>query len=113
MEEDHRHHHEQKGLGAIFLIGIGIIFLLNNFGLLPINVWQILFRLWPVFLILAGVRILAGKSRSAELIVTILGLIVVTCIVMYGLSSTNPQFNRWWQSRMPGRQPQRIYIPQY
>jgi hypothetical protein len=36
----------------------GILFLLENFGFLKVNVWNLI---WPVFLIMLGVWIIAGK----------------------------------------------------
>ncbi len=44
---------------AIFLIVIGVVFLLSNLGFLPLNVWN---YLWPLFLILLGVMFLLGAS---------------------------------------------------
>jgi hypothetical protein len=44
--------------GGFFLIMLGIIFLLNNLGLLPWDVWNFLWKMWPLFLILSGLEIL-------------------------------------------------------
>ena len=44
---------------AIFLIVLGVLFLLSNLGLLPGEVWS---YLWPLFLILLGVLFLIGAS---------------------------------------------------
>ena len=51
-------------VGPIILIGLGIVFLLNNLGMLDWNVWDVIFRLWPVLIIAAGLEILLGR-RSA------------------------------------------------
>jgi uncharacterized membrane protein YeaQ/YmgE (transglycosylase-associated protein family) len=47
--------------GVVFAI-IGIAYLLEAFG-----VWQVEFRIWPVFLIAVGaVILLGGRHRSRE-----------------------------------------------
>ena len=44
----------------IFLIGAGVMLLLNNLGLLSWQVWTALLRLWPALLITAGIDLLIG-----------------------------------------------------
>ncbi len=44
---------------GLFLVGLGLIFLLNNFGFTSINFSQI----WPLFLIIPGIFILMGFHR--------------------------------------------------
>lgn len=48
-------------VGPVILIGLGIIFLLNNLGYLDWNVWEIIFRLWPVMLVAVGLDLLFGR----------------------------------------------------
>lgn len=45
----------------VVLIGFGTIFLLNNLGYLSWDIWTTLWRVWPVFLIAAGVDLLVGR----------------------------------------------------
>ena len=47
------HKHRPSLLGALIWIGIGVLFLLQNFGFGP-NVWSLARRYWPVLLILLG-----------------------------------------------------------
>ena len=46
------------------LITAGIVFLLNNLGLLPWEVWATLLSLWPVLLIAIGLDILIGRRST-------------------------------------------------
>jgi hypothetical protein len=69
---------------AIFLIFLGTIFLLNTTGILPWNVWFYIFNFWPVFLILAGLRLILGKSLISTIILAIVALIAFLWI---GLSA--------------------------
>jgi hypothetical protein len=60
-------------VGPVILISLGVIFLLNNLGLLDWGVWQSVLRLWPVLLIAAGLDLLIGRrSALGSLIVAIL-----------------------------------------
>jgi hypothetical protein len=56
---------QRNGLaGPVFLIGLGVVFLLNNFGNLPWNAWELILHLWPVLIIAIGLDIIIGR-RSA------------------------------------------------
>lgn len=64
--------------GATFGIGFGVIFLLHNFGQLAWNAWDMLFRLWPLFIVAIGLDLLLGKrsiwlGMLGALIILLLG----------------------------------------
>ncbi len=64
-------------IGPTILIGLGIVFLLNNMGVLDWNVWEVIFRLWPVLLIAAGLDFLIGRrSIWGSLLALVLTLAV-------------------------------------
>jgi hypothetical protein len=48
-------------VGPLILISLGVIFLLNNLGVLDWSVWEILLRLWPAILIAAGLDLILGR----------------------------------------------------
>lgn len=56
----------QRGdlVGPLMLVGLGVIFLLNNLGVLEWDIWWTILRLWPVLLVAAGIDLLIGR-RSA------------------------------------------------
>jgi hypothetical protein len=45
----------------MILIGLGIVFLLNNLGILSWSIWETLLRLWPVLLVAAGLDLILGR----------------------------------------------------
>ncbi len=62
----------------IILIGVGVIFLLYNMGLITGNPWPMIFNLWPVLLIVIGLDVLLGRRSAAGSIVSaVLALLVV------------------------------------
>lgn len=70
----------QEGVtGAAFLIGVGTVFLLGNFGYLEMSVWQVLLTLWPVMLLGIGIDILIGRRRSLWL--NLLGFLVMIVLI--------------------------------
>jgi hypothetical protein len=77
MEEKRR----KRGspLGAVLLILIGVILLLNVLGMLDWNIWWSIVRLWPVLLIAAGLELLLGRWWWGSLLSTILvvGVVIV------------------------------------
>lgn len=69
----------------LLLIVAGIIFLLNNFGILPWSVWSTLATLWPVILILFGLDIAIGRRGGAltgVLTVFVLAAVIVGAMVL-------------------------------
>lgn len=76
----------------VILIGAGVVFLLNNLGVVGWNVWGTLWRLWPVLLIAAGLDILIGRrsllgsALVALLLVVVLGLAIGLGLPQWGNS---------------------------
>ena len=59
-------------VGPVILVGLGVLFLLNNFGVLSWGIWMTLLRLWPILLIAVGLDILVGRrSLLGSLLVTL------------------------------------------
>jgi hypothetical protein len=73
-------------LGALIIIFVGIIFLLNNLGILPWEMWRQFWKFWPILLILFGIEMIFGRSRWAQIIVGIVVILFLLGIVWYFLS---------------------------
>ncbi|HUD20568.1 MAG TPA: DUF5668 domain-containing protein [Candidatus Saccharimonadales bacterium] len=89
----HRHHH--SFVWAFILIALGMIFLFNNFGLLPWGVWDTLWRLWPVLLIIWGLQTIFGRSWWGQLIVAILTLALLAAVIAFIMSTYNVTLDTW------------------
>lgn len=83
-----RRHYRGGFVWPIILIGAGIVFLLNNLGMVGWNVWETLLRLWPVLLIAAGLDILVG--RRFPIGSALLGLLLIAVLV-FAVQGTLPQ----------------------
>ncbi len=65
-------------VGPVLLIGLGLILLLRNMGLLDWNVWEIISRLWPVLLVIAGLDMLIGhRSVWGSLLALVLTAAII------------------------------------
>ncbi len=51
-------------LFAVVLVFLGLAFLIYNFKLTPTGFWGVLWRFWPVLLILIGLKTLIGSGHS-------------------------------------------------
>jgi hypothetical protein len=60
------------------LIGLGLVFLLNNLGMVSWDVWDIIVRFWPILLIAIGLDILIGRR---SILGSLLGLAVMLVVV--------------------------------
>lgn len=69
-------------LGPVILIGLGVIFLLNNLGLLEWDVWWTLLRIWPVFLIAIGIDLLFGRRSTWG---SLLALVLIVAVFAVGI----------------------------
>ncbi len=63
----------------IILIGAGIVWLLFNLGIIPPEGFSVLFRLWPLILIVIGLDIIFG--RQSAVLGALIGLAAVAVMV--------------------------------
>lgn len=68
--------------GPIILIGLGVLLLLSNLGVLNLNLWELIFRFWPLFLVAAGLDLLLGRRANSGALVA---LVLVVGLVIGGI----------------------------
>ena len=79
---------------GLFLLGIGILFLLDNFNVVNLH-WGNIVRLWPLFLIIAGVNmVFAHQNSNSATAVKVLVFIAVLALVIY--RGSMPSNNHFW-----------------
>ena len=72
--------------GPILLIGFGLLLLLSNLGYISGSIWNILLRMWPVILIVAGIDLLIGR-RSVLGSLLLIALILAVLAGGYWIST--------------------------
>lgn len=70
-------------VGPLLLIVIGVLFLMNNLGTLTWSVWELIFRLWPVFLIAAGLDLVIGRSSVWG---SLLAVVLIVGVIAFGVT---------------------------
>ena len=78
MEERRTYRRHGGFVWPLILISAGVIFLLNNMGRLSWDIWDTLWRMWPVLLIAIGLDILFGR-RSA--IGALIALVLIVALI--------------------------------
>jgi hypothetical protein len=61
----------------VLLVLVGLIFLLNNLGLLPWSIWQALAQLWPALLVVLGLDLVFGRGHRRLGAAIALGMLLV------------------------------------
>lgn len=61
----------------LVLIAVGVIFLLDNFGVMDVNPWFLLSRLWPLLLVAFGLEVIFGRRSGVGSIVSLVIIVVV------------------------------------
>jgi hypothetical protein len=70
-------------VGPILLIGAGVLFLLNNLGIVDWAVWGGLWRLWPLALVAIGLDLLFGRRRPWLSTLLVLLLLVASVGLLF------------------------------
>lgn len=79
---------------GLLLLGIGILFLLDNFNVIDFH-WANIISLWPLFLIVPGINLVFAHQDAAwATTVKILALVAVFALVFY--RGTRPTDNQFW-----------------
>lgn len=63
--------------GPILLIGLGLLFLAQNFGLVSADIWLNLWRFWPLLLVLAGIDLIFSRSGWGVVIAVLLAILLI------------------------------------
>ncbi|KPL07773.1 hypothetical protein AMJ86_02895 [bacterium SM23_57] len=63
--------------GPIFMVGLGLIFLLSSLDVIGWGTWDTLWRLWPILLVSIGLEIIIGRRSLWVSIVSVVLILVV------------------------------------
>ena len=108
LYESRQHKNGRSLFGPIFLIGLGVYFLLRNLGYVSDLNWALAFQLWPLLLIFLGLNIIVRQVRRPfgtflSGIVSLIALGVFGAVLLFGVEL--PFFSRLnWQTAVEYRQ---------
>jgi len=61
----------------LVLISAGVLFLLNNLGVVSWSIWSVLWRMWPVLLVAIGLDLVFGRRSGIWQAITVVMLIAL------------------------------------
>jgi hypothetical protein len=61
----------------LVLITLGVVFLLNNLGVIEWEIWGTLWRMWPVLLVAIGIDLLVGRRSGFWSVVSVVLILAV------------------------------------
>lgn len=76
----------------IVLISLGIVFLLDNMGVVDWDVWSMIIRLWPLLLVTAGLDILFGRRSGVWPVISVVFMIAIFAGAIWLVQSTSSLF---------------------
>ena len=82
-------------IGALTLILLGALLLLANFDLVSWSVFAELWRFWPLILVLWGLQLIFGRSRSGRFAVGVVAMIGVVYLALSLIVAASPRFQNW------------------
>jgi len=77
----------------ILLIGLGVVFLLNNLGVVSWSVWSVLIRMWPVVLVAVGLDLMFGRRSGIGAAIAAFLIIALFAGVFWTLNVTGDVWN--------------------
>jgi hypothetical protein len=75
-------------VGAVVLIGVGVIFLLANFGTLAISPWGVVLHFWPVLLVALGLDLIISRRSGWSPVLGILTGLILTGGIFWMILTT-------------------------
>ncbi|MCL4560246.1 MAG: DUF5668 domain-containing protein [Chloroflexi bacterium] len=81
----------------LFLVAIGVVFLLNNISMLPGNFWDMVIRYWPILLIVAGLdSIYRGEGLFGSIFIIAVGTFILIANLGYVTGDIWGLLLRYW-----------------
>ena len=69
----------------ILLIALGVLFLLNNLGVVAWGTWNLVWRLWPLVLVAVGLDLLIGGRSALGAILSALVALALVALIAAGV----------------------------
>jgi len=95
----HRHRRSGGWGFGLLLVFIGVILLLNNLGIVSWDFWNYVWPVWPLLLVLIGLRIVFGRGWVGNVIILIITLAIIAFVTINALNRINSP----WMRYVPGQ----------
>lgn len=79
--------------GGLFLIFLGCIFILNNFGLIGWDFWRMFWDFWPLLLVALGVHLIFKNNTIIQIVIVVL-IFSIPFVYYFSGQNSNNNFHR-------------------
>jgi hypothetical protein len=79
------YHHGCGVILGLMILLTGSVLFLNTMGVVSSDFWRVILPLWPLLLVLLGVRIILGRNIVSRVITIFLAVIIFCFVIFYGL----------------------------
>ncbi|HEY5119101.1 MAG TPA: DUF5668 domain-containing protein [Anaerolineales bacterium] len=80
-------YHGLSVFGPFLFIGLGIVLLLQQLGMMQWSIWDIAFRFWPLLIVAVGVDILVARRSFLG---AVAGLVILLALLLGGIYLMGP-----------------------
>ena len=87
--------------GPLILIFLGVVFLLNNIGVVDWTVWDVIQRFWPVLLIAAGLDLMLARRSAWGSIIALVLILVFIAVSIGAIDQPPPSYAGMIQVSVP------------
>ena len=86
----------KKGIGfGVFLLGVGVVWLLLNLNIINFNIFSAIFTLWPLIFVVIGINIIFKDNSIVKGLTWLAFLIILIIYGSFGGKNSTP-FNGQW-----------------
>lgn len=64
-------------VGPVILVGLGVVLLLENLGMISGSIWGVLLQMWPLILIAIGIDLLIGRRSTLGAVLSLILILAV------------------------------------
>lgn len=79
--------------GVMFFLTLGVVVILNIAGVLPWGIWIMLWRFWPVFLVMLLLQKFFGKYPVINKVIAAIGFGIILTLVLYSGAKVSSRLN--------------------
>ena len=77
-----------------FFLLVGLSLFLSGIGILNLGIWGLLWRYWPIFILMAVVQIFFSRSRLASIINASVGFGLILALITFSTAQIAPEFKK-------------------
>ena len=91
---------EHRTFWGTMLLGVGLVFLFRNYGIIPLQ-WRVLYQAWPSVFIFWGIAVLEASQATKRFLFAV-ALIALLALLLVADTYRMPMMGAWGWGSMHG-----------